>query len=130
MPFHPFAADLAEPRGDDDQPLDALGHAGLDDTEDVLLGHDDHGQVDGAGNLLDGRPGVDGVNRIGAGVHRVDRPGEAVPQQVVHDVPADGVRAAGGADHRDGARAQDAVEGIHGAKVSPTRSGFTSRAGC
>jgi hypothetical protein len=101
-----------------------LGEAGGDDdaAPDARRGRLPHGRHERrARHRQDGdvgwrrRGGDRGIGAASehlgpAGVDRQDLAGEAVPQQEVHDAPAELVLAVGGAEDRDRARMQDAVD--------------------
>jgi hypothetical protein len=97
---------LVEARREHHETGHALAPALLDDVEDRGRGHGDHREVDIVGNIQDRRVRPDAGHVGGAGVHRVDRAGEATGQEVTQDLVADGGRLAAGTDHCDRAWCQ------------------------
>ena len=96
---------LAEAAGDHHQPAHPLAPAGLDHAGDLVGRHGEDGEVDVVGDGLDVGVGRHPADVPGAGVDRVDRPGEAVLEQVPQQRVADLALVVAGADDRDRRRA-------------------------
>ncbi len=101
LALDPFAADLFEARADDDEPGHALLPAFVGDAQDVLLGHDDDGEIDGVGDGEHRGVALDAADVLVFGIDGKDHPVESVVDDVLEELPPDGSAARRGADDGD-----------------------------
>jgi hypothetical protein len=112
FPLDADAADLAEPGGDDDEPLDALPAALFGHRQHGVRGHHEHGEVDVPRDRPHGGERWHRQHDLGVLVDRVDRALEPTGDQVGDHLPADGTGPPAGADDRDGSGSEDAVQPV------------------
>jgi hypothetical protein len=107
----PLRPRLAEAAGDDDEALDPLPAARLDDLGDLVGRHRLDGEVDVCRHRLDVRPGRHPAHVPGGRVDRVDRAGEPVVEQMPQHGVADLALVVAGAHHRDRRRREQPGDG-------------------
>jgi hypothetical protein len=115
-------ADLAEAGGEDDRGTGAALRQLLDQRRHSVRRRGDDGEIGRERQAGDVPVRVDPMNRLGARIDRRDRAFEAAVEQIGHQRGANRMRLVGSADHRDGTRAEHAVEIADG----HTRSDFHS----
>jgi hypothetical protein len=106
----PLAADLAEPRRQDDDAANAGVTALGDDVGDARRRGADHRQIGCARQLPHGGVGMDPLDRLALEIHRVYDAGESRTHQVGDRPIADLARGVAGADDGDALGTEDPVE--------------------
>ena len=104
----PLGAAFAEPGADDADRADALGDAVVDRRQHVRRRHDDHGEIDRAGNVDDARVGGEPRRSPArSGGRARSLPVKPAADEVVEDLRADLAALAVGADDGDHARLEE-----------------------
>ncbi len=116
-------------RRDDDQGPNALLPALMGRLHHKRRGHDDHGQIDRAGDVPDGRVGGHGLDDIRSRVDRVHGTVESGDQEVVEDFPSDRPPGAGCPDHRDRAGGEERPHRRNGGGLLPAFEALDSFGG-
>ena len=101
MPDQAGLAFLGESAGGDQQPLDPGACAFLNDIVDAVLGHRDHRQVHGTGDLGHGPVASHPAKLECLRIHPVDRPGVSALNDVVQQGVPQGAPLPAGSDHGD-----------------------------
>ena len=105
-----LASDFPKSGGDNDESANAGFTAFFGYSEDVLLRHDDDGEVHLLADSRERRCGADGSDGGGFRIDRENRAGESMADEVGEHLVADGVWSSGGANDRDRSRLQNGVE--------------------
>ena len=98
--FRSGPPDLAEPRRDHNDALDALLAALIDHLGNGRGRHDNEGEIDRIRDLTDGGIGLDGVDERGVRIDGIDRSGEPPHEQVAQEPAPDRPVVATGTDDR------------------------------